>query len=329
MDSLERIECSYVGGLMKVIYFGTPSFAAEVLEYLLENQVEIVAIVSKPDRPKGRSGAPVPTPVKEVALIFDSSIPIYQPAIVSAPEFSSILEVHQADLFVVVAYGEIIKQHLLEMPHLGCINLHASLLPKYRGAAPIQRSIINGETESGVTIMHMVKKMDAGDMIEIAKVSIDSEMTFGELEKALCEVGKAALLKVIHDFEAGHIQRVPQDHGQANFAPKIELEDCEIKWEQSAQTLHNLIRGVNPHPGAWCYIRAKGEKKRLKILKSKVIPQDVNVPPGTMISGTNQDLIVATGQGALQLIEVQLEGKRAMLSSDLLKGLPMQEISFI
>lgn len=153
---------------MKVVFFGTPLFAAQVLQYLLDQQVQIVAVITKPDKPKGRSSHLVPTPVKEVAIAHH--IPYYQPELVSAPEFADVLQAYQADLFVVVAYGEIIKQHLLDMPKRGCINLHASLLPKYRGAAPIQRSLINGEQETGVTIMHMAKKMDA----EISSISSKS-----------------------------------------------------------------------------------------------------------------------------------------------------------
>lgn len=249
---------------MRVVYFGTPVFAARVLDYLLKHGVEICAVISKPDRPVGRSGKPVPTPVKEAALAFNASMPVYQPEAVSDPGFASLLASCQADLFVVVAYGEILKTHILEMPKRGCINLHASLLPSYRGAAPIQRSIIEGQTETGVTIMHMVKKMDAGDMIKKVVVPIGPDTTFGELEGALCETGKIAFLDVIHAFESGEPPRTPQDHSQATFAPKIELEDCEIGWDRPAQELHNLIRGVNPYPGAWCYAAVKGEKSALR-----------------------------------------------------------------
>lgn len=310
---------------MKVIYFGTPKFAAEVLHYLLENQVDIVAVISKPDRPKGRSGSPVPTPVKEIAIAHQ--IPLYQPEIVSSLDFAPILQAYEADLFVVVAYGELIKQHLLDMPNLGCINLHASLLPKYRGAAPIQRVIMDGEAESGVTIMHMVRKMDAGDMIEIVKVPIGPNMTFGELEQKLCQVGKEALLQVIHDFEAGCIKRIPQDHAQATLAPKIELEDCEIRWERPAQEIHNLVRGVNPYPGAWCYVTIKGEKKRLKVNRTQIISSPSS-HPGELLSTFKNSLVISTGREAIQLLDVQLEGKKAMSVEEWLRGLPINQISF-
>lgn len=314
---------------MRVVFFGTPDFAAHVLEYLFKHQVDIVAVISKPDRPKGRSGHPIPTPVKKVALACNSTIPIYQPEIVSAPEFSEVLKNLEADLFVVVAYGEILKQHLLEMPHKACINLHFSLLPKYRGAAPVQRCIIEGETESGITIMHMVKKMDAGDIIEVVKVPIGPETTFGELGYTLCDIGEKALLNVIQAFEKGEPPHTPQDHSQATLAPKIELEDCEINWNRPAQEIHNLVRGVNPYPGAWCYVQVKGEKKRLKINRTQVIPGNYEAP-GLLLNAnqTKGNLQISTGFQALELCEVQLEGKKIMSSEELTRGLSRQQIIF-
>ena len=317
---------------MRVIYFGTPQFAAHVLEYLLEHKINIVAVISKPDRPQGRSKQLVPTRVKAASLALNPLIPVFQPEIVSAVEFSPILKAFDADLFVVVAYGEIIKQHLLEMPHSACINLHASLLPKYRGAAPIQRSIINGELETGVTIMHMVKKMDAGDMISQVTIPIGPEMTFGELEHALCESGKKALLEVIHAFEKGTPPQIPQDHSLATLAPKIELEDCGIAWNRPARDLHNLIRGVNPHPGAWCFVSVKGEKKRLKISRSRIYSSESSVvgSPGQILNAAQSkgNLLIATGDQALELLEVQLEGKKSMSSDELMRGISRLEMTF-
>ena len=306
---------------MRIVYFGTPLIAAKVLSYLIENQVEIAAVITKPDRPKGRSEEPVPTPVKLVAE--QNSIPTYQPESVSSLDFLPIIEKYPADLFVVVAYGEIIKQHLLDMPALGCINLHASLLPKYRGAAPIQQCIINGEIESGVTIMHMVKKMDAGDMIQTIKVPIGPKMTAGELEEELCNAGSKALLEVIHAFQKGFVQRSPQDHSQATFAPKIELEDCEIKWEKSAQDIHNLVRGVNPQPGAWCFVTIRGQRKRLKIISSAIV--DFLLPVGK-VAVNEKYLMIGCGKQALKILLLQLEGKKAMLSSELLRGISIDQI---
>lgn len=313
---------------MKIIFFGTPYFAAEVLKHLLENGVNVVAVVTKPDKAQGRSGTPMPTPVKLVAQDHQPPLPIHQPEIVSDLEYAPLLKKYDADLFVVVAYGEIMKQHLLDMPKVGCINLHASILPKYRGAAPIQQCLIKGETESGVSIMHMAKKMDAGDVIRIVKVPIDSEMTYGELEKSLLHTGSKALLETIRDFEKGIINRQPQDHSQATFAPKIELEDCQIHWNLPAQTIHNLVRGVNPHPGAWCFVEIKGQKKRLKIFKTKVV-NDVIGKPGEILVSNKENLIIGCSQGSLSLLELQLEGKKPMPATDLLRGIPIQSWQFI
>jgi methionyl-tRNA formyltransferase len=314
---------------MRVVFFGTPLIAAHVLEYLLQQGVNVVAVISKPDRPKGRSGTPVSTPVKEITQLLRPDLPVHQPELVSAPEFADVLKVYEADLFVVVAYGEIIKKHLLEMPRRGCINLHVSLLPKYRGAAPIQRCLLAGERETGVTIMHMVRQMDAGDIIQQVVVPIGPETTFGELEQTLCEVGKQALLDVICAFETGEPPRTPQDHAQATLAPKLELEDCEIQWTKPAQELHNLVRGVNPYPGAWCYVMVRGEKKRLKISRTRVV-QSGEAEPGTVLNLDQMkgNLIIATGKGALELLEVQLEGKKSMTSEELTRGVPRVYLKF-
>lgn len=312
---------------MQIVFFGTPEFSAKVLQYLIDNQVKVLAVITKPDRPKGRSGHPVPTPVKLVAQAQNPPIPVHQPELVSALEFADILRSYPADLFVVVAYGEILKQHILDMPPKGCINVHTSLLPKYRGAAPIQRSIINGETETGVTIMYMVRKMDAGDIIKVVKVALGPDTTFGELEKILCEVGGVALLEVIHQIEQRKIQRVEQDHSKATLAPKIELEDCEIKWNLSAQAIHNLVRGVNPYPGAWCFVKINGIQKRLKILTTR-ISKDSGSPPGAILSFGKNGLIIACGEGSLQILELQLEGKKAMTAEELMRGLSKENLTF-
>jgi methionyl-tRNA formyltransferase len=310
---------------MKIVYFGTPEFAAKTLQYLLDHGINVVAVITKPDKPKGRSSIPVPTPVKLTAQAHTSPIPVFQPAMVSDLNFAPTLQAFEADLFVVVAYGEIIKQHLLDMPRLGCINLHASLLPKYRGAAPIQRSIINGDPVTGITIMHMVKKMDAGDMIETVTVPIGPNASFPEIEADLCVAGSQALLKVIREFEAGNPKRIPQDHSQATLAPKIELEDCEVNWSKPAQELHNLIRGVTPDPGAWCYVLIRGQKKRLKINSTLVV--DKSDLPGTILSYGKDGLIVACQNQALQILNLQLEGKKAMPAEELMRGIPQDQFS--
>lgn len=303
---------------LKILFFGTPPFAAEILAYLIAQGVQVVAVVTKPDRPKGRSGTPVPTPVKEVAL--RHNIPVYQPPLVSDPAFAPTLQAYEADLFIVAAYGEILKQHLLDMPKKGCINVHPSLLPKYRGATPIQSSILAGDTETGVTIMHMAKKMDAGDIIDVVKMPIGPDTTYGELESALCKAGSEALLKVLHTIANNTATRTPQDPALATFSTKIELENCEIHWENASQAIHNLIRGVNPEPGAWCYVTVKGQKLRLKVFTSK-LEHNQSGKPGEILHYGKGGMVIATGQGAIRLLQVQLEGKKAMSSEELSRGI--------
>ncbi len=312
---------------MKIIFFGTPEFSAQVLEFLIRHDVNVVAVITKPDQPKGRSNKPIPTPVKVVAQNQTPPIPLHQPPLVSAPEFADTLKQYDADLFVVVAYGEIIKQHLLDMPHLGCINVHPSLLPKYRGAAPIQRSIINGELVTGVTIMHMARKMDAGDIIEVVEVPIEPNITFPELEQTLCSAGCQSLLHVLQQFEENknNVKQIPQDHEKATYAPKIELEDCELNWSLPALQLHNLIRGVTPDPGAWCYVTLRGQRKRLRILSSDVVSDEQGSPGKILVYG-KEGFVVACGDQALRIISLQLEGKKAMSAKEFMHGYPQADL---
>lgn len=305
---------------MKIVFFGTPPFAANVLNALIDHGEEIVGVISRPDRAKGRSGKPVPTPVKEVAMERIPEVPFYQPEKVSEDSFADTLKALEADLFVVVAYGEILRQHVLDVPKLACINVHASLLPKYRGAAPIQRCIMEGETETGITIMHMVRKMDAGAMIRQSKVEIGPNMTFGELEEELCVAGIETLLAVLEDFRQSLVNEVEQDENQVTFAPKIELEECEIDWGRSAQEVHNLVRGVNPYPGAWCQVKVRGEEKRMKVLRTEIVSGGVG-RPGEWVN--EREMVVGCGKDAVRLLEVKLEGKRAMEAGEFLRGTPI------
>ena len=315
---------------MRIIFFGTPAIAAEALTYLLDRGMEIAAVVTKPDKPQGRSSELVPTPVKKVALAQTPPIPVFQPEIVSAPEHASYLEKFNADLFVVVAYGEIMKQHLLDMPKTACINMHVSLLPKYRGAAPIQRAVINGELETGISIMHMVKKMDAGNIINTVKVPIGPDTTFGELEHMLSVEGAKLLYGTIKEFEAGKdLPGVVQDESQVTFAPKIELEDCKIDWNFPAQQIHNLVRGVNPYPGAWCNVEVKGQRKRLRVIATKVEHTSNDSPPGTIAVSNHGALKVFCGTGILEIIELQMEGKKAMKAAEFMRGHPAGTLTFL
>ena len=301
---------------IRIVFFGTPDFAASILAFLLDAQVEVAAVITQPDRPRGRSLQTSPSPVKFCLIERGLTLPIFQPEKASEPGFLEKLKQIQADLFVVVAFGQILPQSLLDIPPKGCINVHASLLPKYRGAAPIQRSLLHGEKETGVAIQKMVKQLDAGDVIATAKVEILPNMTYGELETELCELSKPLLLLVLQFFEKGIPAAEPQNHSLATYAPKIATEEAEIRWDKSADDIHNQIRAFSPRPGAWCWISAaNGEKKRVKILRS--IVRELKGSPGIVAT---HDGVVGCGSGSLQIIEIQPEGKKAMSASEWLRG---------
>jgi len=312
---------------MKIIFFGTSTFAAKTLSYLVDNQFDIVAIVTRPDRPKGRGRRSMAPPVKDTAQQLLPTIPLFQPEKASAPEFAEMLASFDADLFVVVAYGEIIRNNLLSMPKLDCINVHASLLPKYRGAAPIQRCLINGEQESGVTIMKMVRKMDAGDMIKSVKVPVGSNTTFGELEEDLCREGCRVLVEVLETFSKDGVTSTSQNHDQATYAPKVELEDCQIDWIRPSQDIHNLVRGVTPYPGAWCYARVRGQKRRIKMKNTRLEMNDSG-SPGQVMAFDQEGMVIACGQGCLRVLEMQIEGKKMMTVKQLSCGFTSEDFVF-
>ncbi len=301
----------------RIVFFGTPGFAAQVLEYLAVHHVPIVAVVTQPDRPKGRSLSLTPTPVKLVAQKILPHVPIWQPLKCSNPEFLEDLAGLQADLYVVVAFGQILPQKLLTIPPQGCINVHASLLPKYRGAAPIQRSILQGDLETGIAIQKMVKELDAGDVIDAKKITIPEDMTYGELEEALCDLAKPLLLDVIHRYTSSIPPARPQDLAHVTFAPKIEPEEGEIRWDLPAHKIHCLVRAFNPRPGAWMWAWVNGEKKRIKVWRSKVSPLTGN--KGELLAV--KELIVGCQEGALHILEVQPEGKPRMAAADWLRGI--------
>lgn len=312
---------------MRIVFFGTPPFAAKILKDLLDNGHEIVAVVTKPDRPKGRSKTPIPSAVKEFVLEMVVSPPIYQPKKASAEEFIEALAAHEADLFVVVAYGEILRQKVLDLPRLGCLNVHASLLPEYRGAAPVQRCLMDGKTETGVTIMHMVLKMDAGEIITQKKLQIPLEMSLGELEENLCELGSLALQEVLKTYSEGCVGSSSQDENLVTYASKVELEDCELRFDQPAIALHNLIRGSNPRPGAWAWVDIRGKRKRLKIWSSSVLENFEGVPGD--LSVLDDRLVIACGKGALSINVLQLEGGRRLTSKEFLRGFSLDQIIFL
>ncbi len=302
---------------MRIIFFGTPDMAADILKPLLDAEVEIAAIVTKPDTPQGRSLKLTAPAVKQLAQSLAPHIPILQPQKCSTPEMLETLKSYKADLYVVVAYGEILSESLLAIPVHGAINVHFSLLPKYRGAAPFQRAIMEGETESGVSIIRLVKKMDAGDILCIEKFPISPAMTSGELASALCTLGVNCLFKVLDDFKKGTVRATVQDHDKATFANKITPEECRLDWTKPVHTLNNLVRALAPHPGAWCEVVVRGEKKRLKVLYAEI----ADAP-------NKDELVVVCGSGFLRLLTIQLEGKPKMQAGDFLRGIPSSQITF-
>jgi methionyl-tRNA formyltransferase len=304
---------------MKVVFFGTPHFAVRHLEALIESKIEVVAIVTRPDRPQGRNRHILEPPVKQWAKSFLPDIPILQPEKCSTPQMCEVLRSLGADLFVVVAYGEIIKQAVLDIPPLGAINVHGSLLPKYRGAAPMQRALLHGEEETGITIIKLVLKMDAGDMLWQEKMQIPLDMTLPELEEKLIEIGRKGLLEVLHAFETGQVARTPQDEGAVTFAPKIEPEECRIDWKCPLIAIHNLIRATTPHPGAWCEVESGGKKKRLKILRSHFEQQKHRIS-GKVFQEAKDTMCILDETGLLSIEEVQLEGKKVMAIAEFLHG---------
>ena len=304
---------------MNIVFFGTSPFAATLLHCLIKHKINIVAVVTRTDKPQGRSLKVSSPPVKELLLQSHPTIPILQPLKASTPEFIEHLRKFKPDLFIVAAYGEILKQPLLDLPPLGAINVHGSLLPKYRGAAPIQRALMNGDSETGITIIKLVLEMDAGDMLAKEKLNLSSDATFGQLEQKLSQMACPTLIHVLRQIESGSTQPVEQDPNLVTFAPKILPAETEIKWNRPATEVHNLIRSISPQPGAWCFVQVGADKKRLKIKRSEVMA-DLNGYFGENLVFSDQEWIVACEKGALKLLEVQMEGKKSLPIIEFLRG---------
>ncbi|GAB5412273.1 MAG: methionyl-tRNA formyltransferase [Chlamydiales bacterium] len=303
---------------MKIVFFGTPPVAAKILASLFETEHEIVAVISRPDKPKGRSKKLAPTAVKEYVQLHHPDVPLYQPTKVSSEETISLIRSFEPDLFVVVAYGAILKQNLLDLPKLLPINIHFSLLPKYRGAAPMQRSIMAGEKETGVTYMAMDAGMDTGDILRVEKIPLEENQTLQELELALTKLSRATFPKFLQDLEEGKIERHVQKHELATHAAKIEKEDCRIDFTKPARVVHNQIRALSPAPGAYTTVEIQGKSLRLKILRTRVVSGSGH--PGQIISYTPSEFTVSCGEKSLQILDLQLEGKKPVRASDFVRG---------
>ena len=306
---------------MRIVFMGTPDFAVGSLQALCESgKHEILAVVTQPDRPKGRGNKLLQTPVKEYAL--EQGLTVYQPQKVKTPEFVELLHELQPELIVVAAFGQFLSKEILELPKYGCINVHASLLPKYRGAAPIQYAIIKGEKESGVTIMQMDIGMDTGAMLDKVVVPIAENTTMGELHDALREQGAALLLQVIDKIAAGSAVAEPQDNEQATYATLLDRSMEHIDWSKTAQEVHNLIRGFNPAPSTFTKLP---NGKSLKIWGSKMTDKSSAAAAGTVIATGKHSFFVACGEGVLEITEVQPESKKRMPAQVFLNGRGVQE----
>lgn len=306
---------------MRIVFMGTPDFAVGSLQALCESgKHEILAVVTQPDRPKGRGNKLLQTPVKEYALA--QGLTVYQPQKVKTPEFVELLHELQPELIVVAAFGQFLSKEILELPKYGCINVHASLLPKYRGAAPIQYAIIKGEKESGVTIMQMDIGMDTGAMLDKVVVPIAENTTMGELHDALREQGAALLLEVIDKIATGTAVAEPQDNEQATYATLLDRSMEHIDWSKTAQEVHNLIRGFNPAPSTFTKLP---NGKSLKIWGSKMTDKSSAAAAGTVIATGKHSFFVACGEGVLEITEVQPESKKRMPAQVFLNGRGVQE----
>ena len=311
---------------MKIIFMGTPDFAASALEKIVEAGHEITLVVTQPDKPKGRSGELQVSDVKACAL--KHGFPVFQPERIKLPENVAYLKNYEADIYVVAAFGQILSQEILDIPRFGCVNIHASLLPKYRGAAPIQQAIIDGEKTTGVTIMQMAAGMDTGDILLQREIPIDDNETGGGLFDKLSELGAELIVEALPKIERGELTPVPQDEELATKCGKLSKNMGKIDFNKNAVAIRNLVRGLNPWPSAF----TRHDGKMLKIwvadaLDDKQVKEfsgnaEVlkNAVPGTVSFVTKEAIGVATGKGTLVLKEVQLEGKKRMLVKDFLLG---------
>lgn len=302
---------------------GTPDFAVETLKSLIDSEHEVVGVVTQPDKPKGRSGKMQPTPVKEVAV--ENGIEVYQPKKVREPEFVELLKNINPDVIIVVAFGQILSKEILELPKYGCINVHASLLPKLRGAAPIQWSVINGDEESGVTIMQMDEGIDTGDILLVKRYKLDEKETGGSLFEKLALLGGPLILEALKMAENNELKPVKQNHDEHTYAKMFSKSTGEINFENSAVAIERLIRGLNPWPSAYTHLHGK----MLKIWEADVLSEeeakdagvaDESAKPGTITATRKNDMVVKTGDGYLVIKSLQLEGKKRMDTGSFLRG---------
>jgi methionyl-tRNA formyltransferase len=305
---------------MRVLFWGTPEFAAPPLRALLGEGFDVFGVVTQPDRPQGRSRSTlVPSPIKQIAL--EESLTVFQPEKPREPEFIDLIRACQPDISVVVAYGHILSKDVIDLPRLGTLNIHASLLPAWRGAAPIQAAIRAGDTESGVTIMRMVPKLDAGPILLQVPTPILHDETYGELQLRLSELGALALIEALSLIDIGQMVERPQDDSLATIAPKIEREDARLDWSRSAAEVARSVRAYDPKPGAWSTLNGA----EVKLFGARGIAEDrptgaEAASPGTVIAIDESGAIVACGDGVARITDAQPAGKRRLTMSELARG---------
>lgn len=299
---------------MKIVFMGTPDFAAGALEALIKAGHEITAVVTQPDKPKGRSGQLQFPPVKECANKYN--IPVMQPKRIKTPEAIEELKKYEADVFVVAAFGQILSQEILDMPKYGSLNIHASLLPKYRGASPIQSVILEGEAETGITIMQMDAGIDTGDMLYTLSIGIEPKDTFETLHDKLMLLGGEAIVEALELLEEGALVPQKQDESQSTHVKMISKEMGNIDFKKSAAEIDRLVRGLNPWPSAFTFYKGK----QMKIWDVDVLTEEANALPGMVTEVTKNEIKVACGQGTVAIKELQLEGKKRMSAHDFLLG---------
>lgn len=303
---------------MRIVFFGTPDFAVPSLNALIDSGYDVAAVVTQPDRLKGRGHRLLPPPVKELAA--SRGIPVLQPGGIRTPEFQEELAAFRPEAVVVVAYGKIIPPRVLKLPPVGCINVHASLLPKYRGAAPIQWAIISGDTVTGVTTMMMDEGLDTGDILLQEETGISGEDNALTLSNRLAEMGASLLPRTLQGLENGSVRPVPQS-GEPTFSPPLRKEDGMIDWSLPAQKLFDLIRGTYPWPGAYCFLGGQ----RLTVIRAKVLDGRRRGTPGRVERIGSGEIQVSTGRGVLSVFEVKPEGRKAMPAASFMHGRRMTE----
>ena len=303
---------------MRVVFMGTPDIAAACLKKVIIYGFKVVGVYTQPDRPKNRGMKLSVSPVKEVALA--NGLPVFQPENFREEDAVAQLRSLQPDVVAVVAYGRILPQRVLDIPSKGCINIHASVLPSYRGSAPYQWAVLDGLAETGVTAMYLCREMDAGDMIDVAKTPIGPDETAGELLDRLAVLGADLLSNTLKKIEDGSVSAVPQDHSRATYAPMLDKTMCPIDWTKTARQVHNHVRGMNPWPVATTQLCGK----KFKVYTTAVVEGRAGAVPGTILALTKTGLQIACGEGAVEIRVLQAEGGKRMAAPDYFRGHPLE-----